>query len=38
MAVPDALHVLRMNELVTPLPYDVHWHQVHVVANSRTGI
>lgn len=37
MALPDALHVLRVDEVVASLPHDVHRRQVHVVANSEKG-
>lgn len=38
MAVPDALHVLGMDEMVAPLPHNVHGGQIHVITNpTRTG-
>ena len=36
MTLPDPLHVLGVDELVAPLPHDVDWRQVHVVADSET--
>lgn len=33
VTLSDSLHILSMNELVAPLPDNVHRRQVHVVAN-----
>lgn len=33
VTLSDSLHILGMNELVAPLPDNVHRRQVHVVAN-----
>lgn len=33
VTLSDSLHILSMNELVAPLPNNVHRRQVHVVAN-----
>lgn len=34
VTLSDSLHVFSMDELVASLPDDVHWGQVHVVADS----
>lgn len=33
MTVPDAFHILGMDEVVASFPYDVYRGQVHVITN-----